>query len=107
MVKIPTLGEAPRFLILAGPMGEGPASYQVYEWDGQHTVPGKDKPNEYDHAKVQCNILSPDGEPDAKAEGIALIEASTNEPKFVIVYDNAIVGAPTIFTCPRTSPLPT
>ena len=104
MVRIPASGDEPRFLILAGPMGDGPASYQVYEWDGQHTVPGKDKPNEHGHAEVQCEIPRPDGEPGAKAEGIALLEASPDELEFVIVYDSAKRGAPTIFTCPRKLP---
>jgi hypothetical protein len=104
MVRISEPGEEPRLLILAGPMGDGPASYQVYEWDGQHTVPGTDKPNEQNHAKLQCEIPRPDGEPGAKAEGIALIEASADTLKFVVVYDSAKLGAPTVFSCPRTPP---
>lgn len=31
-------------LILAGPVGDGPGSYQVYLWDGKDGVPGKNAP---------------------------------------------------------------
>ena len=31
-------------LILAGPVGDGPGSYQIYFWDGRDGVPGSDAP---------------------------------------------------------------
>ena len=104
MVKISEPEEPLRFLILAGPMGDRPGSYQVYEWDGQDTVPGKDRPKQREHAKVQCEIPRPDEEPSAMAEGIALIKATSEELRFLIVYDNVEGGAPTIYTCPRMPP---
>lgn len=104
MVRISADGEDLSFLILAGPVGDGPGSYQVYEWDGQNTVLGNDQPDAHDHAKVQCEVPPPEGKPKAKAEGIALLEKSKKTLDFVIVYDGVAKGSPTVFRCLRTSP---
>lgn len=104
MVRISEPNEALRFLILAGPMADEPGSYQVYEWDGHDTVPGRDKQDKHDHAKLQCEIPPPKKKSTAKAEGIALIKATSDELRFLIVYDSVRGGAPTIFSCPRAHP---
>lgn len=101
LARLPGSDAAPRFLILAGPMGDGPGSYQLYEWDGKHAVPGRDKPHAHEHAVVQCEIPPPEGEPGAKAEGIALLEARPDTLEFLVVYDSAAQGAATVLSCPR------
>lgn len=36
------------FLIVAGPVGDGPASFQLYHWNGRDVIPGKDRPDVVD-----------------------------------------------------------
>lgn len=90
------------FLILAGPVGDGPASYRLYFWDGQSCVPGKDAPNALEHVRAICEIPAPTFEGDqTKAEAIHLIEESAEEYRFLIAYDSAPRGAITEFSCAR------
>jgi hypothetical protein len=88
------------FLILGGPMGDGPGTYQVVFWDGEQAVPSKETPDAKErHLEPLCTIPTPDG---AKAEGIALWkEEGDTTYQFVIVYDGVLNGGATVFTCSR------
>ena len=114
MTKVPDGG----FLVLGGPVGDEPTPYQLYFWDGQDALPGKDAPEAKDHVKPICRISCPDVHLDgknvaalgenyvscdnssAKAEGVEFVDMQESEIRFIIVYDTAPNGAPTLFSCP-------
>ena len=107
-------------LVLGGPVGDEPTPYQLYFWDGQDALPGKDAPKAKDRVKPLCRISCPDvrldgkkvtvlsenyvscDESSAKAEGVEFVEMKGGEIRFIIVYDTATNGAPTLFSCPFT-----
>jgi hypothetical protein len=84
------------FLILSGPVGDGPGPYQLHHWDGKDLIPGKNRePKEMGKIKLLGEIDVPKG---GKAEGITVL--SENEGgiyEFVIVYDGAQKGMPRRF----------
>ncbi len=84
------------FLVLSGPVGGSSISYKLYFWDGKSCIGGTDVPNAHDHIKALCEIPTPAG---AKAEGIHLVEESSNHYRFFIVYDGLPQGGTTEFTC--------
>ena len=76
------------FLVLAGPVGDGPGSFQLYHWDGEDVVPGTDRPA----GKVTLlGDLAPEPH-DGKAE--ALLVVSENGPVYnlIVVYDGVTNG---------------
>lgn len=76
------------FLILAGPVGDGTDSYQIYHWDGKDTVPGDDrKPEDIGSLRLLGEITPPDK--DCKAEGLAVLEEGQDSWQLVIAYDGA------------------
>lgn len=102
-------------LVLGGPVGDEPTPYQLYFWDGHDALPGKDAPKAKDRVKPICRIGCPDVDLDgavrsnntvscdtspAKAEGVEFVEMKGGEIRFIIVYDTATNGAPTLFSCP-------
>lgn len=93
------------FLIIAGPVGDGFGSYQLYFWNGIDCLPGKDKPK-----KPRITLLSEiplpkdaDGKDieGAKAEGIAVIDEYPKQKSYVyeviVVYDSVTNGGATLF----------
>jgi hypothetical protein len=88
-------------LVLAGPVGDAPTGWVIYSWDGKDSIPGLGRGAADDHVKALCRIPPPKKFPLAKAEGVAVLP-SKDEDKigFMIVYDSAEDGAPTVFTCP-------
>jgi len=66
------------FLLIAGPIGDGSASYQLYHWDGKDMIPGKDhNPEDLGKLTLLGEIAPPvSTEPPAraKAEGIVLAQ---------------------------------
>lgn len=76
------------FLILAGPVGDGTDSYQIYHWDGKDVVPGDDrKPEDIGSLRLLGKIAPPDE--DSKAEGLAVLEEGQDSWQLVIAYDGA------------------
>jgi len=73
------------FLILAGPVGDGPGSYQLYHWNGKDIIPGK-KRKTADMGKLRLlgEIKPP---PDGKAEGLAVLEENDKEYHLIIAFD--------------------
>ncbi|MCP4409210.1 MAG: DUF3616 domain-containing protein [Gammaproteobacteria bacterium] len=79
------------FLIIAGPPGEGPASYQLYHWDGRDMVPGKDRAKkDTGKATLLGEICPPKN---GKAEGITIVEEQTTTYEIIIVYDGIKNGS--------------
>ncbi len=77
------------FLILAGPVGDGPGSYQVYFWDGE--VDRSDIPTTGRSGQIELLGKIPvDG--DMKAEGIALLKESNLDYEVIIVFDGVDNG---------------
>jgi hypothetical protein len=82
------------FLILAGPVGDGPGLYQVYFWDGEDCLPGDRASGKI--GRIERLGVIPTDE-DTKAEGLMLLKESSSEYEFAIVYDGLKNGSPTIF----------
>ncbi|MGR0480494.1 MAG: DUF3616 domain-containing protein [Candidatus Electronema sp. V4] len=81
------------FLILAGPVGDGADSYQVYHWNGKDTVPGKDRrPEDIGSLRLLGEIAPPDE--NSKAEGLTVLEEQHDSWQLVIAYDGATVLPP-------------
>jgi Protein of unknown function (DUF3616) len=82
------------FLILAGPVGDGPGSYQVYFWDGGVQQPGSPTAGRSGQLALLGEIPVDDG---VKAEGIALLKESNSDYEVLIVFDGVENGAPARF----------
>jgi hypothetical protein len=78
------------FLILAGPVGEGEDSYQIYAWDGEDCLPGTRTSGKMGQIKLLGEIPVFDN---TKAEGIALLTESLLDYEVVIVFDGVENGA--------------
>jgi hypothetical protein len=75
------------FLIVAGPVGDGPASYQLYHWDGQDIIPGKDRKSaNLGQIRLLGEIHPPQ---DGKAEGVVVLQQNDTKYQLLIVYDGA------------------
>jgi hypothetical protein len=87
------------YLVLAGPVGEAPVSYQVYLWDGEDSIPEIGDLDAEAHVRALCEVPPPMGSPRAKAEGIHVLETDADAVDFVVVYDSAPDGGATRFRC--------
>jgi hypothetical protein len=75
-------------LILAGPVGDGPGTYQLYFWDGQDGVPGSDAPAAAASSLQPLgDLLPPPGQEAAKAEGVGLIDEGDRHWHILVVFD--------------------
>jgi len=78
------------FLIVAGPVGDGPASYQLYHWDGKDVIEGKNRtPKDIGKMKLLGEIMPPKN---GKAEGVVVLEENDASYELIIVYDGAKNG---------------
>ncbi len=91
-------------LILAGAVGDGPGSFQLYLWDGQDGVPGAGAPTS--SAEPGLRLIgdlpvphSGEGDQDvaAKPEGMALIKETSGHWEILIVFDGLKDGHATRF----------
>lgn len=84
------------FLIISGPVGDGPGAYAVHHWDGRDMIPGKNRePAETGKMIKLGEIDPPDG---GKAEGILAMDENDNGSySFIIVFDGIENGGPTLF----------
>ena len=73
------------FLIVAGPVGDGPDSYQLYRWDGRDVIPGKGR-DSADIGKIDFlgEIRPPEN---GKAEGVVVIQEDDTSYHLNIIYD--------------------
>jgi Protein of unknown function (DUF3616) len=79
------------FLILAGPLGDGPGSYQIYTWDGEDCLPGTRSFSKMGQIELLGEIPVYEN---AKAEGIALLKESPLDYEVIVVFDGVENGAP-------------
>lgn len=82
------------FLILAGPVGDGPGSFQIYFWDGEDCLPGVRASGKIGRVEFLGVIPTDEG---AKAEGLMLLKESSSGYEVAIVYDGLKNGSPTRF----------
>lgn len=93
-------------LILAGPVGDGPGSYQIYLWDGRDGVLGIGAPTTVDDPGIRLigELPMPDasaGELFAKPEGVALIKETQANWDILVVFDGLKDGHATRFRVPK------
>ncbi len=84
------------FLIIGGPVGEGPPHFTLFHWDGNDCIPGSDVADPGTLVALG-DIPLPSESPGAKPEGLLVVSESTDAWEVVIVYDSAKDGAPTRF----------
>jgi len=73
------------FIIVAGPVGDGPASYQLYHWDGKDVIEGKNRtPKDIGKVKLLGEIRPPKN---GKVEGVVVLEENDASYEIIIVYD--------------------
>ncbi|WP_198507327.1 DUF3616 domain-containing protein [Mariprofundus ferrinatatus] len=82
------------FLLLAGPVGDEPVSFQLLHWNGRDLLPGKDR-NGAGRITLIGELAVPDG---GKAEGMALLQETDQDYELIIVFDGLDNGAPQQFT---------
>lgn len=85
------------FLLIGGPVGDEPVSYELYFWDGEDGVPGKDVTT----SKPQSLGRIPASGKDAKAEGITVFEETDTHIDVLIVYDGVANGDAKLFRVKR------
>ncbi len=71
------------FLIVAGPVSKGDNRFYLHFWNGQDEIPGHDRIIE----KNQCIGEIPTPHPEAKAEGITILEENEDYYKAIIIFD--------------------
>lgn len=79
-------------LVLGGPVGDGPGTYQLYLWDGRDQVPGSGSPTTAADTGLQLigDLPIPDSgdsQGSAKAEGVAVIEETSKHWEILVVFD--------------------
>jgi hypothetical protein len=93
------------FLLIAGPVGDGPTSYQLYHWDGKDMIPGEDRdPKDVGKLILLGEIeppMSVDPPARAKAEGIVSLKQQGTEYDLIVVYDSGANGAAQRFRVPK------
>lgn len=71
------------FIILSGPVGDGPGPFQLWWWDGADQVPGNDV--DITPTRLLGEVTTPGG---AKAEGLALLACTGSRLSLLMVYDS-------------------
>lgn len=99
-------------LILAGPVGDGPGSYQLYLWDGRDGVPGTGAPTSAADPGLRLIGDLPIPQSDAgehqipaKPEGVALIKETSHCWEILVVFDGLKDGHATRFRVEKPSDL--
>lgn len=73
------------FLIVAGAVGDGQDSYQLYHWDGKNVIPGNNrKPKNIGQVRLLGEIRPPES---GKAEGVVVMQEDNDSYQLIIVYD--------------------
>lgn len=73
------------FLILAGPVGDGAQSYQIYLWNGEDVVCGKDRPDAAKNITLLGEV--PNVPPGAKPEGITVMKQADSAYTVLMAFD--------------------
>jgi hypothetical protein len=84
------------FLLLTGPVGDGPGDYELYYWNGRDGIPGEDR----DHTHV-TRLGTVPAKRKAKAEGFTVIGESKKSYDVLVVYDGVPNGGLRRFKVPK------
>lgn len=76
------------FLILAGPVGEGPGGFHLYHWDGKDQLPAKDG----ERGKVR-HLGEVPVNPGYKPEAMTLVSQQGRRLQLLLAFDGANKGA--------------
>lgn len=79
------------FLVLTGAVGDAISPYHIYFWDGNDDLPGVDKEPQ---VELLGEIPSP---PEAKAEGLTVLNETDLDYEVLVAYDGVAKGNPTVF----------
>lgn len=82
------------FLILAGPIGDGSGSHQLYFWDGEDCLPGVRSSGQPGRLERLGEVPA---DAEARPEGLALLHEGGSTYEVLIVHDGVKNGAPTRF----------
>jgi hypothetical protein len=82
------------FLILAGPMGDGPGSFKVFWWNGRDCLPGTKRPDAPGETRELCRVPHEKG---AKPEGIAITQETDSSYELLVCFDGLPNGGITRF----------
>lgn len=96
-------------LILAGPVGDGPGTYQVYLWDGRDQIQGTGAPTSETDPGIrllgELPIPNTDeslgGGAAAKPEGLALVKETQTNWDVLVVFDGLEGGHASRFRIPK------
>jgi hypothetical protein len=84
------------FLIISGPVGDGPGAYSVHHWDGRDMIPGKKRKQAEIGKMIKLGEIDPPN--GGKAEGILVIdESDKGSYKFMVIFDGVENGGPMLF----------
>lgn len=73
------------FLILAGPVGNGPGAFQLYHWDGKDMIGGSDRrPDQVGRVTLLRDLAL---SAEAKAEGLAVVKDDGGAYDIIVVFD--------------------
>ena len=88
------------FLILAGPAGDGPASFQIYEWDGRDCLTGADPPG-------RCGLLTElPHVKKSKPEGLAVLSEDAAGYEVLLASDGPANGNLTRYRVAKSARVP-
>ena len=87
------------FLLLAGPVGDGDQSYQLWYWDGKDCIPGRESPG---GLAVKLGELP--SEPGVKPEGITVLDQTNTAWRILVVSDGKDFAR--TFVVPKHSVMP-
>lgn len=72
-------------LVLAGPVGDGDGSFELYFWDKQDCVPGRDSP----HGELK-HVGTVESSREAKPEGITVVEEHDGDVRLLLLRDGMV-----------------
>ncbi|MCB0128631.1 MAG: DUF3616 domain-containing protein, partial [Caldilineaceae bacterium] len=78
------------FLIVAGPVGDGPGGYPVYYWDGHDVIPGRERDAPIGQVIKLADLPAP---AEGKAEGISVLQETGTHYECIVVYDGVTKGS--------------
>ncbi|QGJ69102.1 Hypothetical protein PBC10988_7680 [Planctomycetales bacterium 10988] len=81
------------FLLIAGPMGDGPGTYQIIWWNGGNTLIGEGNPNP---GKLKILGEFPHHQ-EGKAEGLVVLEEEEDEYEVIVLFDGLKDGSPRLY----------
>lgn len=84
------------FLLIGGPIDQGPGGFELYFWDGLDCLPGEGSPG--GEIRSLGTIPTPN---ETKAEGLAVVGESDEAYEIIVVYDGAAGGGATLLRAAR------